>query len=58
MKQDATIEIYDALGAKVYSDKSYMSSGTHTTHIDTKNLPGGVYVVRIGTASQSFIKVN
>jgi len=53
-----TVSIFDALGNEVYSKTSSMSYGTHTTRIDTKNLPGGVYLVRIGSASGNFIKIN
>jgi len=59
--QDATIEIFDALGEKIYSDKSYVSYGTFKTSIDTRSFSTGVYLLRVtsqtGTISQSFVKV-
>jgi hypothetical protein len=47
--------VYDALGAKVYSVDAIIN-GKQTLHIDTREFPSGVYLLRIGNASQSFIK--
>jgi hypothetical protein len=59
--EDAMIEIFDALGVKVLSDAKTMASGTNVVHLDTKNLSGGMYLVRInsaaGSVSRSFVKV-
>jgi hypothetical protein len=49
------VYIFDALGAKVYSSDEIMTGST-TLHIDTRNLPSGMYLLRIGNASQSFVK--
>jgi hypothetical protein len=55
MKQDANIEIRNALGAKVFSDSRNLISGTNSIHLDTKGLASGMYLVRVGTASQSLV---
>jgi hypothetical protein len=47
--------IYDALGVKVYSSDEIVS-GVTTLHLDTRALPSGVYLLRIGSASQPFVK--
>src|SRR5258708_28611737 len=52
-KQEVMIEIFDALGQKVFSDSYSMSSGTSTTPIDTRNLSIGVYLLRLHSASGS-----
>ncbi|MEP7233898.1 MAG: T9SS type A sorting domain-containing protein, partial [Ignavibacteriota bacterium] len=57
LKQDARIEIFDALGASVFSGMQNIIEGKNQIHLDTKDLSGGMYVVRIGDASQSFVKV-
>ena len=58
---DAMIEIFDALGVKVLSNAKTVASGTNVVHLDTKNLSGGMYLVRInsaaGSVSRSFVKV-
>ncbi len=56
-KQDANIEILNALGEIVYSSTKNIISGANSIHLDTKSLSSGVYLVRIGGASQSFVKV-
>jgi hypothetical protein len=56
-KQNAMIEIFDALGVKVFSDVRYIITGSNSIHLDTKGLSGGMYLVRVGGASQSFVKV-
>ncbi|MEP7234663.1 MAG: T9SS type A sorting domain-containing protein, partial [Ignavibacteriota bacterium] len=57
MKQDANIEIYDALGARVLSESRNIIQGSNSIHLDTHGLSGGVYLLRLGSVSQSFIKV-
>ncbi|MEP7234956.1 MAG: T9SS type A sorting domain-containing protein [Ignavibacteriota bacterium] len=55
-KQDARVEIFDALGTRVFSGMQNIIEGKNQIHLDTKVLSGGMYVVRIGEASQSFVK--
>ena len=55
IKQDANIEIRNALGAKVYSGIKYLTSGSNSIHVDTKVLAAGMYLVRVGSASQSLV---
>jgi hypothetical protein len=55
-KQDANIEIFDALGVKVFSEARNVSIGENKVHLDTQGLSSGVYLMRIGGASQSFVK--
>ncbi|MFI5263174.1 MAG: choice-of-anchor D domain-containing protein [Candidatus Kapaibacterium sp.] len=59
--QEATIEIFDALGEKKYSGILSMISGSNRVHLATANYGQGVYVVRVnaanGLVSQSFVKV-
>ncbi len=57
VKQDAQVEILNALGAKVYSDIKNVIPGASSIHLDTRGLSSGVYLVRVGAASQSFVKV-
>jgi hypothetical protein len=55
-----TVSLYDALGREVIASSSlplYQSTGRGSFHIDTRNLSGGVYLLRIGSASQRFVKV-
>ena len=54
-RQDANIEILNALGAKVYSDTKNIISGASSIHLDTRSLSSGVYLVRVGGVSQSLI---
>jgi photosystem II stability/assembly factor-like uncharacterized protein len=54
--QKPPIEIFDALGKKVFSEPENIQSGMNIIHIDTRNLPAGIYVVRVGHASQNFVK--
>ena len=60
-KQVASVEIYDALGVKLFSDTKNLSEGDNEIPLDTKLLSNGVYIVRInstyGTASQCFVKI-
>jgi hypothetical protein len=61
VEQASTIEIFDALGVRVLSDMKHISKGTNAIHVDTRNLSGGMYLVRInavsGSVSGSFVKV-
>jgi hypothetical protein len=57
VQQDEKIEIFDALGVKVFSDMQNVAAGSHSIHLDTKSLSGGMYLLRIGEVSQSFVKV-
>jgi len=60
-KQGASVDVYDALGTKVFSDVRNMLQGANTLRLETKNLSSGVYLVRLysanGETSQSFVKV-
>jgi len=59
-KQDASVEIYDALGTKVFSDVRNLQQGTNSIWLETKTLSSGVYLVRLHSSSeetsQSFVK--
>ncbi len=55
--QDANIEIFNALGVKVSSEGKKLIAGQNIFHIETATLPQGVYIIRIGQTSQSFVKV-
>jgi hypothetical protein len=55
VKQDANIEIRNALGAVVLSDRRNMTNGKNTIRINTKGLASGMYLVRAGSASQSLV---
>ena len=55
VKQDANIEIRNALGACVYSGAKNLVSGSNTIHLDTKGLASGMYLVRVGKVSQSLV---
>jgi hypothetical protein len=61
MKQNASIEIRNALGVQMYSGANNLISGLNSIHIDTKNLSEGMYFVRVtspnGSVSQNFVKV-
>ena len=57
VKQDANIEIFDALGVRVVSEMRSLGVGRNLVHLDTKGLSGGMYLVRVGGARQSFVKV-
>ncbi|MDP4230152.1 MAG: T9SS type A sorting domain-containing protein [Bacteroidota bacterium] len=62
VKQDANIEICNALGVRVYSDSRNLANGANSIHLETKGLASGLYIVRItsacGATSQEFVKVN
>ena len=51
------VGMFDALGYQLFSGDRYLSPGTNEIHLDTKNLSGGMYLVRIGSESRSFVKV-
>ncbi|MEP7233845.1 MAG: T9SS type A sorting domain-containing protein, partial [Ignavibacteriota bacterium] len=53
---ETSIEIFDALGVKVYSEKRIMKTGKNSIHLDTKSLSSGAYILRAAGASQSFVK--
>jgi hypothetical protein len=57
LKQNTIIEIFDALGVKVFSDLRNIIIGSNSIRLDTKGLSGGMYLVRIGGASGSFVKI-
>jgi len=61
IKQDISLEIYDALGEKVLTDARHLSGGSNSLRLDTKALSGGVYLLRLyspnGETSQSFVKI-
>ena len=56
-KQDVPVEIFDALGVKVFSQMRNVDAGASSIHLDTKSLPGGMYLVRVGGVGESFLKV-
>ncbi len=55
VKQDATVEIFDALGVRVFSDVRNIAAGSNSIHLDTKGLASGMYLVRVGGVSQSLV---
>lgn len=61
LNQDASIEMLNALGAKVYSDFKSLAAGSNSIHLNTLILPPGMYLVRVNSgrssASQAFVKV-
>jgi len=57
-KQNAQVEIFDALGVKVFSETRNIVAGSNRVQLNTKGLSGGMYFVRIGGASQSFVKIH
>ena len=56
-RQDANIEILNALGTKVFSETRNIGSGVNSIHLEMRGLSSGVYLIRIGSASQSFVKM-
>jgi hypothetical protein len=50
-KSPISIEVYNALGNRVYSNTSVMSTGIHTSTVDVSSLSSGEYTVRIASAS-------
>ncbi len=57
VKQDALLEIYDALGAKVFSDIKNIAAGSNTISLSIKGLSDGIYILRVGGSSKTFVKV-
>ncbi|MDP4230889.1 MAG: T9SS type A sorting domain-containing protein [Bacteroidota bacterium] len=55
VRQDASIEIRNALGVQVYSDAKSLVSGSNSIHLDTKGLASGMYFVRVGGVSRSVV---
>lgn len=55
--QEINIEIFNELGMQVFSKKINLTKEILPDHIDTKNLSSGLYLVRIGGESRSFMKV-
>ena len=55
IKQDANIEIRNALGACVYSGAKNLTSGSNSIHLNTKGLASGMYLVRVGDVSKSLV---
>jgi len=55
--EQVNIEIYNALGQRVFSHQRDIPVGAGSIHLDTREFPGGVYWLRIGNAAQSFIKI-
>lgn len=59
-KREATVEIYDALGAKISSFQHQISSGNNSLHLSTRDLSSGVYQIRIkgevGDSGTRFVK--
>jgi hypothetical protein len=55
VKQNATIEIRNALGASVYSGSKNLIIGSNSIHLDTKGLASGMYLVTVGSVSQSLV---
>jgi hypothetical protein len=50
-KTPISIELYDALGHRVYATSSVMSTGIRTTAIDVTTLSSGEYTVRVASAN-------
>jgi hypothetical protein len=61
LNSDASIEIFNILGVKVFSLVQNLSEGVNSINLNTKNLPAGVYIVRLTSSnsvvSQNFLKV-
>ncbi len=55
LNQDVSIEIYNALGVRVLSESKNMTNGLNQFHLDTKGLASGMYLVRVGSESQSLV---
>ncbi len=51
-----SIEIFDQMGKKVYSDKRYVGVGQNEIQVDINSLPVGIYYLRIDGRAQNFIK--
>ncbi len=55
LKQDANVEIFNALGARIYFGAKNLILGENKVHLDTKSLSSGVYLVRVGNVSESLV---
>jgi len=55
IRQDVNLEVFDALGARVFSMMQNITGGANTIHFDTKGLSAGVYLVKVGGVSQSLV---
>ncbi len=55
LKQDANVEIFNALGARVYFGAKNLILGENKVHLDTKGLSSGMYLVRVGSVSESLV---
>jgi hypothetical protein len=49
--------VFDALGAKVYSEIRNLPSGQSSIHLPIHDLAPGVYFVRVGDVGRSFVKM-
>jgi hypothetical protein len=49
--------VFDALGAKVYSEIRSLPAGKSTIHLPIHDLSQGVYFVRVGDVGMSFVKM-
>jgi hypothetical protein len=49
--------VFDALGAKVYSEIRNIPSGQSSIHLPIHDLAPGVYFVRVGDVGRSFVKM-
>lgn len=49
--QEVRISVYDVWGRVVREERGVQPSGEHQYHIDGKNLPAGVYIVRVSIPS-------
>jgi hypothetical protein len=54
--EEYTIEIYNNLGALIWSEESVTVNGTFTRHIDLKGSPAGVYMVSMRNKTTSMVK--
>jgi hypothetical protein len=61
LQQDASIEIRNALGARVYSDRKNLISGSNILRINTETFSKGMYLIRVSSqnasASLEFVKI-
>jgi hypothetical protein len=61
LTQNAIMEIFDALGTKIYSEDVNLTQRLNSVRFDTKALSDGVYTIRLrstkGLVSESFVKV-
>lgn len=45
-----TVEVFDLLGRRVYSDEHIVGAGERTLHVDGSDWPRGFYAIRVTTA--------